>query len=212
MDERSTDSLAPVEEYFSRRIATFGPTALGVDWSTDQRQQLCFDQLAKLFTHGGGFSVGDLGCGYGAFYDYVATRFHDVSYDGYDISSAMIRTAEDLHRDRSRARFHQSPRPLHESTYGIACGIFNVRLDCEDAEWTAHIHHTLDVMHECSAEGFAFNCLTTYSDSHLLKPHLYYADPNRMFDHCKRRFSRNVALLHDYDAYEFTILVRKGRV
>jgi hypothetical protein len=27
---------------------------------------------------------------------------------------------------------------------------------------------------------------------------------------CKRRFSRNVALLHDYDLYEFTVLVRKA--
>jgi hypothetical protein len=30
-----------------------------------------------------------------------------------------------------------------------------------------------------------------------------------IFDICKRKFSRNVALLHDYGLYEFTILVRK---
>jgi hypothetical protein len=29
------------------------------------------------------------------------------------------------------------------------------------------------------------------------------------FDHCKRNFSRQVALLHDYGLWEFTILVRK---
>jgi hypothetical protein len=31
-----------------------------------------------------------------------------------------------------------------------------------------------------------------------------------LFDLCKRRYSRNVALLHDYEIYEFTILVRKA--
>jgi hypothetical protein len=57
--------------------------------------------------------------------------------------------------------------------------------------------------------GFAFNCLTSYSDSDKLRDHLYYANPNELFDFCKRQYSRNIALLHDYDLYEFTILVRK---
>jgi len=30
-----------------------------------------------------------------------------------------------------------------------------------------------------------------------------------LFDYCKRTYSRDVALLHDYGLYEFTILVRK---
>ncbi|MBC7939785.1 MAG: class I SAM-dependent methyltransferase, partial [Chitinophagaceae bacterium] len=40
----------------------------------------------------------------------------------------------------------------------------------------------------------------------------YYPDPLDLFDVCKRRFSRNVALLHDYGLYAFTILVRKELV
>ena len=42
-----------------------------------------------------------------------------------------------------------------------------------------------------------------------MKDYLFYADPGELFDHCKRRYSRWVALLHDYGLYEFTILVRK---
>ena len=59
------------------------------------------------------------------------------------------------------------------------------------------------------ASGFAFNCLTSYSDAHKMRDYLYYADPCALFDLCKRRYSRYVALLHDYKLYEFTILVRK---
>jgi hypothetical protein len=58
-------------------------------------------------------------------------------------------------------------------------------------------------------KGFAFNALTSYSDPERMKNTLYYADPCRLFDLCKREFSRDVALLHDYGLYEFTILVRK---
>ena len=58
-------------------------------------------------------------------------------------------------------------------------------------------------------EGFAFNCLTMYSDEDRMKDYLYYADPLFLFDFCKKHFSKNVSLLHDYDIYDFTILVRR---
>jgi hypothetical protein len=58
-----------------------------------------------------------------------------------------------------------------------------------------------------SRRGFAFNMLTGYADADRMRPDLYYADPHAVFDRC-RRFSRRVALLHDYPLYEFTMLVR----
>ena len=42
-----------------------------------------------------------------------------------------------------------------------------------------------------------------------MKDYLFYADPCELFDFCKTRFSQNVALLHDYGLYEFTILVEE---
>ena len=69
---------------------------------------------------------------------------------------------------------------------------------------------TLETLAELSIRGFAFNMLTSYSDTDKMRPDLYYGDPAFFFDHCKRRYSRNVALLHDYGLYEFTIIVRLG--
>jgi hypothetical protein len=51
--------------------------------------------------------------------------------------------------------------------------------------------------------------LTKYSDKEYMKEYLYYADPLYLFDYCKKHFSKNVALLHDYNLYEFSIIVRK---
>jgi hypothetical protein len=53
--------------------------------------------------------------------------------------------------------------------------------------------------------------LTKYSDAERMagRPDLFYGDPLFFFDFCKRNFSRNVALLHDYGLYDFTIIVRK---
>jgi hypothetical protein len=62
-----------------------------------------------------------------------------------------------------------------------------------------------------SVRGVAFNMLTAYSDPGHMRADLYYADASFYFDYCMRRFPRRVALLHDYDLYEFTILIRLDR-
>ena len=67
----------------------------------------------------------------------------------------------------------------------------------------------LDALNAGSRLGFAFNCLTGYSDADRMRPDLYYGDPLWFFDLCKRKYARNVALLHDYGLYDFTIIVRK---
>jgi len=84
-----------------------------------------------------------------------------------------------------------------------------VRFETPDEVWLAYIHATLDTLDRLGERGFAFNILTSYSDAEKMRPDLYYANPSDLFDRCKRRYSRRVALLHDYPLYEFTILVRK---
>ena len=84
-----------------------------------------------------------------------------------------------------------------------------MKMDSKDTEWEEYIFKTLTQLWELSKKGLAFNSLTMYSDLEKMRPDLYYADPCRIFDFCKKHFSKNVALLHDYDLYEFTILVRK---
>ena len=84
-----------------------------------------------------------------------------------------------------------------------------MKLDAADGAWREHALTTLDRLDALSTRGFSFNMLTSYSDPERMRPDLYYANPGELFDHCKRRYSRWVALLHDYGLYEFTILVRK---
>lgn len=209
MEPKTAELLSEVALYFENRIEQYGTTALGVDWNSEDRQRLSFRQIARLFERDQGFSVNDVGCGYGAFCGFVDEHYRDVSYFGYDISEAMIRGARSQYGNRPGTEFHRSHQPTREATYSIASGVFNVRLGCDDDRWRALITATLDAMFEHSTDGFAFNCLTTYADADKLKSRLFYADPLGMFDLCKRRYSRDVALLHDYGAYEFTMIVRK---
>lgn len=211
-DEGKLDGLLQgVANYYSDKLAQHGPVARGVDWNGAEGQETRFRQLLRIVSdpeeH---FSINDLGCGYGALIDHLDSCFRAFEYRGFDISPTMIASAREIFGNRQDAYFSLSPIPEKVADYTVASGILNVKLDNPPEVWERYIIETLDHMSASSKRGFAFNCLTSYSDADRMKSTLHYMDPARTFDLCMRRYSRNVALLHDYALYEFTILVRKA--
>jgi SAM-dependent methyltransferase len=210
MQNTKTNLLDEVATYYAGKLADHGDTPRGVDWNGEESQMVRFEQLCKIIdpkTHN--FSLNDLGCGYGALLDYLRNKQANYTYLGLDVSQEMIKVAEQRHAAAEQVRFITAEEPDVVADYGLASGIFNVRLGRSDAEWFDYLQATLDVLDRTSSLGFAFNCLTSYSDEDKKRDYLYYADPCRLFDLCKRRYSLQVALLHDYGLYEFTILVKK---
>jgi SAM-dependent methyltransferase len=209
VEDNRNELLSEVASYYTTKLKQYGETAQGVDWKNEGSQLLRFDQLSKIVNDSGHFSINDLGCGYGSLCNFLANRFESFSYLGIDVSENMIQAAERKFHNLTQVRFVLSYKPDQVADYGIASGIFNVRLGRSDNEWRSYLEETLDILDRTSNLGFAFNCLTSYSDQDKMRDDLYYADPCDLFDLCKRRYSQNVALLHDYGLYEFTILVRK---
>jgi SAM-dependent methyltransferase len=207
--EPETALLREVADYYSSKLIEYGQTPRGVDWNGAESQTLRFVQLCKVICQSPSFSINDLGCGYGALLDYLGGEYEDLTYTGIDVSPEMVGAAVIRNRHHPKANFVVASEPVSPADYGIASGIFNVRLRRTDAEWQAYIEASLNTLNRTSRLGFAFNCLTSYSDPDRMRDYLYYADPCMLFDLCKRLYSKNVALLHDYGLYEFTILVKK---
>ncbi len=210
MSKPRTLDLTSTGEYYSSKLSEHGPTPKGVDWNGASSQSLRFEQLMKIVRDPGGpYSINDLGCGYGALVEYLQPISNAFDYVGYDVSDEMIAAAAARFSALSNVSFISAERPNRTAEYSVASGVFNVRLEAPDEQWYQYLLANLDDLDSSSSLGFAFNCLTIFSDADKMRPYLYYADPAKLFRHCKERYSRNVALLHDYDLYEFTILVRK---
>ena len=205
-----TSTRERVADYYSEKVRQHGETAQGVDWNSTESQKTRFDQLLGIVPPGATeYSVLDYGCGYGAIIDVLTERGQPFRYVGYDVSEEMILRARRLHPG-DQYEFTTDEEELGPSDYVVASGVLNVRLEASKAEWKEYVLETLDDLHRLSLKGFAFNALTSYSDPDHMRDDLFYADPSWLFDHCKRRYSGQVALLHDYGLYEFTILVRKN--
>jgi len=198
-----------VADYYSRKLREHGATARGVDWNSPESQRNRFRQLARIIDRRP-FSILDVGCGYGAFADDLRESESDFQYFGSDISEDMIVAARDRHAGDPRVTIVRSLDDAPACDYVVASGIFNVRLSTDDAAWWEYIVETLRTMDAKSRRGVAANFLTSYSDPEYMRDYLYYADPRVVFDWAKRNLSKQVAVLHDYGLYEFTLLVRKG--
>jgi SAM-dependent methyltransferase len=202
-------NLDQVKSYFDKHIREHGASPRGSDWNSDVSQTIRFDQILKVID-APSFSLLDWGCGYGALADYLVLKGFKADYYGFDILESAIDTARQTHGHKPHHTFFLDQSQVPVCDYVVSSGIFNYRGSQSFAVWTEHILNTLSEFNRLSQKGFSCNFLTKYSDADRMRTDLYYADPCFVFDYCKRNFSRNVALLHDYDLYDFTILVRKN--
>ena len=205
------NAIKKYKAYFTEKIEIYGADPKGVDYNGFEAQEIRFEQLIKVIKPSSAFSIIDYGCGYGAMFDFLQKKDWQITYYGFDMIEKMAAAGKDAHKDFINAHFFHSESDLKLADYLTAGSIFNNKFEADNDEWQSMVSETLRRMNVLCSKGFSFNMLTKYSDADRMaqRPDLFYGDPLFFFDFCKRNFSRNVALLHDYGLYDFTILVRK---
>jgi SAM-dependent methyltransferase len=185
----------------------------GVGWNGEPAQLVRYRQLLKVMvdrSEDSTPSLNDVGCGYGALWPMLTKGGPRAHYTGYDVSARMLELAACIHSsDKARVPDFRPLQQICVAEYSIASGLFGMRFSGSAGDWQAYVLDTIDLLDHYSQCGFSFNMLTSYSDPDKQDSRLYYADPCFYFDLCKRKYSKDVALLHDYGLYDFTILVRK---
>lgn len=201
--------LSKVKELYDKNIDAFGVDPKSVGWGTQEKIDIRFKQLFHVISDKTiSFSLNEIGCGYGAAVQYCKHNQLILSeYIGYDISHKMLVAATDYLKEFKNKQLILDSKLREKKDYAITSGIFNVMFDKVKSEWEKYILSVLNNLNEFSQKGFSFNMLSTYVD--YTSENLYYGDPSFYFDYCKKHFSKNVALLHDYNLYEFTIVVKK---
>lgn len=198
-------------DFYKTNLNQHGSNARGVGWKNEEAQTIRFWQLYKLMVLSDSFSLNDLGCGVGDFVGFLLERKTNFEYRGYDLLEEMVQLAKKKYEKCTPTTFEcvNHAGEMRVADFTIASGIFNIKFEMSEEEWLKKIISTIEQMNAKSNKGFAFNMLSKYSDLEYRKGELYYGDPTFFFDFCKKRFSKNVALLHDYDQYDFTMIVRK---
>lgn len=201
---------AEVENYYTRKIATYGATPLGVDWACVPTQQMRFVQLLKLCSFDLPITLNDVGCGYGALLALLSNRFRNKSIDylGIDLSPAMIAQAKRLWSKKHDTEFMVASTSPRIADYSVASGIFNVKLTQPDGLWAEFVKATLLAMHATSRRGFAVNFLAPLASGLVGTPELYRPPSELWSGYCKKEMGAIVEVLDDYGMREYTLQVR----
>ena len=185
-------------------ISTYGETAEGLGWHSQQQQEKRFEIMLKILDFSKkpmkGMSVLDVGCGFGDFYSYLNQQFRDFNYTGIDINPDILAIAGLRHK---KARFiHGDILNLNLDKYDfIFCsGLFATKL--EDNE--QFIQDMITKMYELCNIGIAFNFLQKTKGYSELAEY----DKSVILKFCKEKFKK-AKLLSDYIQDDATIFILK---
>ncbi|KQT85435.1 class I SAM-dependent methyltransferase [Aurantimonas sp. Leaf443] len=202
--------LSPVAAYYGRRLKRHGATPLGVDWTCVPSQELRFVQLLNVCDGQTGFSLNDLGCGYGALASFLDGRHPGrcIDYLGIDAAPAMVARGRRAFRGRADIAFACGEDSPRQADFGVASGIFNVCLDCPEPVWEGHVGRMLVRLSATSRRGFSVNFLAAHP-AIAPRPGLYRTRPERWLAFCRDGLGGAVEVVTGYGLREFTLLVRR---
>ncbi|MGI9387629.1 MAG: class I SAM-dependent methyltransferase [Methyloligellaceae bacterium] len=212
MGTASIEPLELVAAAYKAQLKEHGPSPNGVLWSALESQQSRFELLSQVMgddSGKSGISVNDLGCGYGALFEFLDARawLQDGCYYGYDICADMLAAANSRICD-PRADFTQSMIATRRADYSFASGTFNLKGTVTDAEWAIYVKESLLWLWEQSAEGLAFNLLDGTCTTEP-KEWLYYPDPAEFYDFCRQNLSSAIQRVDDPVRKDCTLLLQR---
>mgnify|MGYP006105638577 FL=1 len=176
-----------------------------VGWGSLESQQERFRILSEIGNLNYS-SVLDVGCGLGAYFDYLSHLYSNIDYTGTDINANMIKTAklnypnEDFYCTDICSKKNKINKSSFD--YVFLSGALNLSEDNHEK----NIENLLKTMFSISNKGVAINFLSIFSD--YLSPGEYYSNPEVIL---KLAFSitQKVVLRHDYMPHDFSIYMYK---
>ncbi|MBN1257822.1 MAG: class I SAM-dependent methyltransferase [Planctomycetes bacterium] len=196
-------NLDKLINYYEDNIRRHGNDFKSLGWGSRATQEVRFEVLSQVAPLAKA-SVLDVGCGLGDLYEYLLTRFKELTYSGMDLVPAMVEAA--------RARFPSvdfqvgnimdGSLPPESHDYVLASGIFNRRVP----EHEHFVQESIKAMYATCRKAVAFNMMSTRTQKQDKKE--YHGDPGAFLDFCLD-LGAGAILRHDYLPHDFTIYLYK---
>lgn len=188
---------------YNERLNKYGATIDALASGNIERHNLRF----KISTEVGiqnGDRVLDLGCGFADYYQYLLDNNYDIIYSGYDINPSLIEKAKERFTDIDIQTKDILQEPFPEFDYIVSSSCFNLPLTEQD-NYT-FIEQIFEKCYSHAVKGVAIDFNSSYVD--FLSKEGFHYEPEKVFSIAKK-FTKRVALRHDYPLFEFAIYMYK---
>ncbi len=196
------DPLDKVEiiKRYTERLKRLGVGVESLGSGSNEHQAIRYRVLSEIADLGGQ-RVLDVGCGFGGFFDYCRHFGQPIIYTGIDIVPALLEEGRRRHPEATFIEMDllEASDDL-EFDYVVSSQGFNNNYTYSD-NWQV-MKEALAKCFRIAQKGVAFDMMSSYVD--FKEDHLYYFEPARVFEFCKR-LTKRVTLRHDYPLFEFCV-------
>jgi SAM-dependent methyltransferase len=202
--------MKELKNHYKKLFSEYGNSANAVQYTDTKSQLKRFEVLSEIDVQLN--TVIDLGCGLGHLYDYLEIKEPGIEYLGLDFVEEFIEIAKNK---SSVENVNFKLYDIENDTipkgydYVLLSGVFN-NIMVNNWEF---MKLTLRKMFAACNKGIAFNAMSTYVD--YFDESLFYVDPCKVFDFCKKELGAKVTLRNDYlikeksIPFEFAVYVYK---
>ena len=186
-----------IAEIYNERFLKLGPTPEASMWFSKTRQIARFDVIfnqLKLFHQRNSISISDVGCGYGAFLQYLSEKKIDeeLSYYGYDVSPEVIKFCKNKYFER--ASFYTKSVPIHKTDFVIMSGTFNFFPTQDYNAWKVYFFKSLKLLWSEAKCAIIFN-LQISNQATITPGGIVYAAREEVEQFCKTTFG-NISVIN----------------
>ena len=194
--------------HYKSTFSKHGASALGVDWPSKEGMDLRFSKTLRLMNPcSSDYSVLDVGCGYGAFYEYLLAQNFKGLYTGIDIVPELV---EEGRRRNPSASFvcgdFLADEKIPKADFVVCSGILTQKLNADVVAMEEYARALISKMYLQANRAAVSNFLSEYVD--FKSTENFYSNASTWLEEALK-YSRNVVVDHDTPFFEFFLSIHR---
>ena len=199
-----------INNSYTNRLIKYGNSPQGLFWKNSftqiHRFELIITALNK-YSNLKKFSICDIGCGYGKFFEFITNRFNKSTfkYQGCDLNGKLIDYCTKKFMN-TNCKFYKNSLPKGIVDFSIMSGTFNLSVTDDIKVWEKYILKNLTNIWKQTNKIMAFNLL--YHNEKKIQEGLYFTDKNWIKDICEQNFGKTEIIFSSLLPDDVLIIVK----
>ena len=172
-----------INKIYLKNYKKNGTTPKSMFWNSSFNQTKRFEELIDFLLVIEGItkkiSISDVGCGYGALYEFLRenNRYKNIVYSGVDINKKFIDDCKKLYKN---INFKVSSYPREKVNYCLMSGTYNLTKVKDVMVWEQYIiNNILECLNNVD-HGVIFNL--QYNNKTIIRNNIFYCEPLRILN------------------------------
>ena len=197
---------------FNSRFEAYGPTPDASLWFNKSRQLARFSKLTEAIVSrvsNNEVTIGDVGCGYGAFLDYLAKHNSEIrfKYYGYDIADRVIAYCSKNLQTANATFLHRS-RPTRKADFHVMSGTYNYAPNMGVGPWRSYMRNEIRHIFSATNKCIVFNLMID-EKAYISKSSIFYEEMEHFLSFCIKELGETTILEHPLLKLEKTFCIEK---